>query len=221
MNTISKVYDFSKLDNIVFLSDAGSWLTAGTPNLKLYPQNKIIQCLCEFHVRQKVNRITTNQEDRNTLNSYIDDDKKQEFKKLMNTIKENKKDNPKRVSKLEEYENYIIKNWHKIKNMAKSECKSSMESHISHCVASYFSSRPKAYSRTNIETLLKLQEAKINEIDIKQLYLKSYKNTSVVTYKEEELNFSLFEKSNSSIIPILQSGTVTNLFKALYALSHN
>lgn len=144
INTISKVYDFSELDNIVFLSDAGSWLMARFSNLKLYPNNKIIPCLCEFHVRQKVNRITTNQEDRNSLNSYIDDDNKKEFKTLMSKIKENKKDNTKRVSKLEEYEDYIIKNWKKIKNMAESQCKSSMENHISHCLASYFSSRPKA-----------------------------------------------------------------------------
>lgn len=219
INTVSEIYDFSKINKIVFLSDAGSWLVSGFSNLKLYPNNKIIPCLCEFHVRQKVNRITTNQNDRDSLNSYIDNDNKKEFKTLINNIKESKKDNPKRVSKLEEYENYIIKNWKKIKNMAESECKSSMESHISHCVASYFSSRPKAFGRNNIETLLKLQEAKLNEINIKELYLKSYKDEKQEIYNEEELNFSLFEKS-SSIIPISQSGHVDNLFKALYRLSH-
>ena len=103
--------------------------------------------------------------------------------------------------------------------MAESQCKSSMESHISHCVASYFSSRTKAFGRNNIETLLKLQEAKLNEINIKELYLKSYKDEKQEIYNEEELNFSLFEKS-SSIIPISQSGHVDNLFKTLYRLSH-
>ncbi len=130
INTVSEVYDFSKINKIVFLSDAGSWLVSGFSNLKLYPNNKIIPCLCEFHVRQKVNRITTNREYRDSLNSYIDNDNKKAFKILMSQIKESKKDNSKRVSKLEEYENYIIKNWKKIKNMAESECKSSMESHI-------------------------------------------------------------------------------------------
>lgn len=219
INQVSLVYDFSKLEKIVFLSDAGSWLVAGFHDLKLYPHNKIIPCLCEFHVRQKVNRITTKEEYRDKLNTYIDENKKKEFKELMITIKENKKDNPKRVEKLEEYENYIIKNWKKIKNMANSECKSSMESHISHYVASYFSSRPKAYGRTNIETLLKLQEAKINGINIKELYLKTYKDLEQKTYDEKELNFSLFEKSSSNV-PILKLGYVNNLYKALYGLSH-
>lgn len=219
LDAITKVYDFSKLKKIVFLSDAGSWLVAGAPDLKMYPHNQIIQCLCEFHVRQKVNRITTNKEYRKSLNQFIDEDEKKEFKELMSTIKEEKKDNSKRLSKLEEYENYIIKNWNKIKNMANSECKSSMESHISHCVASYFSARPKAYSRTNIESLLKLQEAKINGINIKQLYLKSYKNTEQETYNQKELDFSMFEPSSSNI-PIIQNGCFTPLFSALNGLAH-
>lgn len=53
----------------------------------------------------------------------------------------------KRLKKLEEYESYIVNNWKKIQNMHISKCKSSMESHISHHMASYFASRPKAYSK--------------------------------------------------------------------------
>ncbi len=219
LDIVTQVYDFSKLEKIVFLSDAGSWLVAGAPDLKMYPHNQVIQCLCEFHVRQKVNRITTNKDYRDSLNLSIDEDKKKDFKELMDNIKEEKKENQKRLSKLEEYENYILKNWNKIKNMANSECKSSMESHISHYVASYFSARPKAYSRTNIETLLKLQEAKINGINIKQLYLKSYKNKKQETYNQKELNFSMFESSSSNI-PILQSGHVNSLLSALNGLAH-
>ena len=88
----------------------------------------------------------------------------------MKLIKEAKKDNEKRLKKLIEYENYIINHWNKIQNMFKSECRSSMESHISHCIASHFSSRPKAYSKTNIEKLLKLQEAKLNGIGRNDLW---------------------------------------------------
>lgn len=54
---------------------------------------------------------------------------------------------------------------------------------------------------------------------IKELYLKSYKDKKQVPFNEEELNFSLFEKSSSSI-PVLHSGHVDNLFMASYGLSH-
>lgn len=219
LDVITQVYDFNKLKKIVFLSDAGSWLVAGAPDLKMYPHNQVIQCLCEFHVRQKVNRITSNEEYRCSLNQFIDEDKKKDFKVLMNTIKEEKKDNEKRLKKLEEYENYIIKNWNKIKNMANSECKSSMESHISHCVAAYFSSRPKAYAKTNIEKLLKLQEAKLNGLNIKLIYLKSYKNDNQETYNQKELDFSIFDSSSSNI-PIIEHGQSNLLFLALNGLAH-
>ena len=49
-----------------------------------------------------------------------------------------------------------------------------MESHILHCIASKFSSRPKAYSKYNIQTYLKLQEASLNRINIIDYYLKSF-----------------------------------------------
>lgn len=220
LDTVSKIYDFEKLEKIVFLSDAGKWLISGAPDLKLFSHNKVIMCLCEFHVRQKVNRITTNQEYRDKLNQAIDENKKKVFKSLMTEIKELKKDNPIRLEKLTEYENYILNHWKKIKNMADSPCKSSMESHISHYIASYFSSRPKAYSRNTIENHLKLQEAKINGIDIKSLFLKSYKNYSTLTFNQKELDFSIFENSSSSNIPVFQNGHITSLFSTLSSLVH-
>ena len=138
----------------------------------------------------------------------------------MTTIKSEKKGNDERIKKLTQYEDYILKHWKKIKNMAKSIYKSSMESHISHCVANYFGSRPKAFSRNNIEKYLKLQEYKLNGINIMSLYLKTYKNEEVIEYKKEELNFSIFEKSSSSNIPIIESRLTSPTYDSLYSLAH-
>ena len=138
----------------------------------------------------------------------------------MKLIKDEKKDNENKLKKLIEYENYIVNHWNKIQNMFKSECRSSMESHISHCIASHFSSRPKAYSKNNIEKLLKLQEAKLNGINIQSLYLKSYKSTETITLKKEELSFSIFENNNSSNLPIIENGANNSLLKSLLGLSH-
>ena len=65
--------------------------------------------------------------------------------------------------------------------MKYSDIKSSMEGHISHCIASKFGSRPKAYSDKNCYTYLKLQEASLNNINILDYYLKScYSNEDYI-----------------------------------------
>ena len=88
--------------------------------------------------------------------------------------------------------------------MLNSKVRSSMESHISHNVAKYFSYEPKAYSKRKIQKLIKLQEYKSNGINILGLYLKSLKNHEKVTLKKEELNFDIFNSSSSNV-PILYS----------------
>lgn len=72
------------------------------------------------------------------------------------------KDKQSRKEKITEYKKYIIKHWKGIISMKHSDIKSSMEAHISHCIASKFGSRPKAYSDNYCYTYLKLQEAYLN-----------------------------------------------------------
>ena len=220
LDTVTYVYNFDKIKKIVFLSDAGSWLLSGAKDLKLYSHNQIILCLCEFHVRQKINRITSNQIYRDKLNNFIDSNDKKGFKKLMEKIKNEKIDNLKRLETIKKYENYILKHWKKIQNTFSSPCRSSMESHISHFVASYFSSRPKAYSDNTIEKILKLQEYQLNGINITNLYFISYSNTSISTIKKEVLDFSIFNSNSSSNIPIINLGINSSLFTFLSSLAH-
>lgn len=51
---------------------------------------------------------------------------------------------------------------------------SSMESHISLLIASFFSARPKGFSTKRIKQYLKLNDSKNNGINIFKLYLTSY-----------------------------------------------
>ena len=60
----------------------------------------------------------------------------------------------------------------------------------------------------------------MNGINITSLYLNTYKNDEIITFKKEELNFSIFEKSSSSNIPILASGLSSYTYDALHFLSH-
>lgn len=201
-NEISKIYDFEQIEEINILSDAGNWILAGTNEIKLFPNNVIIINTCEFHVKQKVNRITKNKEKRALLTKLIyEDENKVSFSKEVDQIIEEK---PNRKEKLEEYKMYILKHWKSILNMKECVYKSSMESHISHCIAEQFGSRPKGYSKNNISNYLKLHEYLLNGINILDLYLKTYDNPEY-KYNEKELDFSLFENSGSNL-PALYFG---------------
>lgn len=218
MNEIDKIYDFEKLENINLLSDAGSWILSGASEMKLYSNNKITIHTCEFHVKQKINRSTADQELRQTIADiiYKNEDKKA-FIEEMDKLIENK-DKESRKQKITEYKSYILRHWKGIINMKHSLCKSSMEAHIEHCVASTFSSVPKAYSINNIETYLKLQEMKLNGMNILNYFLATYNSDDDYIYNEEkEVNYSMFEHSTSNL-PCLYS--TSNVSKALHGLAY-
>lgn len=218
INVISKIYDFKKIKIIKTLSDAGTWITAGFNELKLYENNKVLNCLCDFHVQQTIHRITKNDDYRIKLKEYAIEGNKKGFLDLIEIIKEDKDEN--RKNKIDKYTNYIVKRLKWIKNMRESDCKSSMESHISHNVANYFSSRPKAYSSNTIEKLLKLNEYHANGIDISKLFLQSCRNEIVEKYTENSINLSAFENNSRSNMPILSNGKLNTLYSTLYSIAH-
>ena len=204
MDEISKIYDFEKLETINLLSDAGGWILYSKDELNLYAKNNIAVNTCEFHVKQKINRSTNDKDLRNILYKIIyDNEDKQLFKKTMQDIIDSK-DRQSRKDKITEYMNYILNNWKGIIAIKYCPCKSSMESHISHCVASKFSSRPKAYSKSNIQTYIKLQEASLNGINIIDYYLKSFYSDDDLVYNKKEVEFSIFNYSTSNL-PALYS----------------
>lgn len=196
INQIYNIYNYENFDEIYLLSDSGSWIIAGASELKLFKQNKVILNTCEFHVKEYINRLTRNKEKRNELSNsiYVDRNKKK-FIKLADEIIENAHNKDKKQT----YKRYILRHWKAILNMKNREIKSSMESHISHCVASQFGSRPKAYSRKRIEKYIKLQEYKLNGINIMDLYINSYSQDDSYIYNEKKLSYSIFEHDNSCI----------------------
>lgn len=219
MNEIYKIYNFEKLETINLLSDAGSWILSGAYEMKLYSNNKITINTCEFHVKQKISRSTTDKELRQTIANIIYEleDKKKFMEEMDKLIDSKTKES--RKQKITEYKKYILKHWKGIINMKHSLCKSSMEAHIEHCIASIFSSVPKAYSKNNIETYLKLQEMALNSINILEYYLKTYNSKEDYIYNsEKEVDFSIFDKNSTSNIAC--SHNSNGLSKALYGLAH-
>ena len=74
-----------------------------------------------------------------------------------------------------------------------------MKSHISHDIAKPFSYEPKAYSIKHIKKLIKIQEYKLNDINILNLFLTSCNNEKVITIKKEQLSFSIFDNHSSNL----------------------
>ena len=97
MNSISKIYDFKQYKTIKVLSDAGTWITSGISNLKLYVDNIVIPCLCEFHCKQKINRITKDELLRKLLNEAIDNDDKETFNQLIKITLKDKSEKRQKV----------------------------------------------------------------------------------------------------------------------------
>ena len=210
---IYKIYNFEEIENIYLLSDAGSWILAGKSELKLFKNNKVIVNICEFHVKEYINRLTRSKDNRAALVSTIyEKPNKKKFIKLADEIIEVAKNKDKKT----QYKNYVLNHWKGIQNMREREIKSSMESHISHCVANVFGSRPKGYSKTRLENYLKLEEAKLNNINIMDLYLKSFgRSKDEYIYNKKEVSYSVFDR-DTSILPVRASSSpLSQLFSAL------
>ena len=212
VSVLSQKYDLSKIKTIYLLADGGNWIKKGLEELKTEPETAIKFLLCEYHFKQSINRITTNKILRkNILDSFIKDKKKIFKKKVKKIIKD---------TGITEYKNknlnYILNNYSYIKAMLNSKIGSSMESHISHFVASTFSSRPKGYSSKKIHQYLKLNNYSNNNVNIINLYKLTYDKKEIITINENELNYDMFDSKRQ--IPILANGETTGTYKALKSL---
>lgn len=107
---------------------------------------------------------------------------------------------------------YVLNNYNAIKAMNASDIGSSMESHISHCISYLFSSRPKGYSSLNIKQYLKISNFKNNNLNIIDIYLRTYNNNESTTINQSEFDYSIFDKKGSNL-PIVDYGKVSgNVF---------
>jgi hypothetical protein len=218
MDFIAMKYDFSKIKNICLLADGGSWIKSGFPELKLDLNNSVKFYLCEFHFKQAIHHITTDSDERYYLLHIFNTKPKHYFIDAVNTIIKN---NPKRKDIINKKLKYIINNYSNIKSMLNLNIGSSMESHISHLIASFFSSRPKGFSIKRIDKYLKLNDYKHNNINILKLYLSTYHKKQTVTLNKSTYDYEIFAPDKIHNIPVINNGLRTNTYTALNAISHN
>ena len=98
---------------------------------------------------------------------------------------------------------------------------SSMESHISHLISSFFSSRPKGFSTKRIEKYIKLNDYKYNNINIFKLYLSTYSKKQTVTLNENTYDYEIFAQDKLHNIPVLNNGLKTGTYTILNSISHD
>lgn len=129
--------------------------------------------------------------------------------------------NPKRKNTITKKLKYIINNYTNIKSMLNLNMGSSMESHISHLIASFFSSRPKGFSTKRIEKYIKLNDYKYNNINIFKLYLSTYSKKQTITLNENTYDYEIFSQDKLHNIPVLNNGLKTGTYTILNNISHD
>ena len=215
MDFIAKKYDFSKIKNIYLFGDGASWIKKGTFELRLNTFNDVKFYLCEFHFKQSIHHITLDKEERKNLIKLVAKGTKKDFIERVNEIILN---NPNREDTILKKLNYVCKNYSAIKRMLSLDFGSSMESHISHLIASFFAARPKGYSSKNIDKYLKLIDFKNNDYNIFNIYMNSHSNKEIISINHEKIDFSLFDKSTTTSITLLKRGEVTPTYNELHQL---
>lgn len=189
-------YKTDEIEEIVFMGDCAKWIKAFKDGFKFHPKLKITFSIDGYHYAQALQHICTNKYDYflDSFKEVIKDNDKQGFINLCNVIIEYE---PHRLETITDKQNYILNNWKFIQNYYhKVFVKCSMESHISHCFADIFTSRPRAYSYKGLKQLLKLRLLKVNNLDIQKIYFevlnKEYDHKNI-------LDSSCFTSYNSKI----------------------
>lgn len=212
---VSKRYN---LEEVKFIFISGD----GAPGIKEYtnvfPDGIFI--LDPFHYKVKALRyiFKTNKKLSDIADSYIREDKIEDFKKL---VQSQIKLHPEQEKKMIEKQNYILNNLEGIKNQKhpKYKCPCSMESHVSNRYARYITSIPYAFSLQGLENKLKLLVINADAYDLTFedfLNLKygenHYKTINENIEKIVNIKFSSSLTKNLSVSPAVDLNVPLPLF---------
>lgn len=187
---IENTYSSSELKTMYLMGDGALWIDRLKYYFNYNKDVKIIQALDHFHFKQCLWRIKPEQEVYDALLECVRKNNKKEFKQLVDEIIYLV---PDRKDKIDEYKKYIIDHWNVILNIFKHNLSCPMESQISHTFASYFTSRPKAYSKNTIPKLINLRLLKKNNYNIKKLFFNNINSSEILDLNKKILDFSMFE----------------------------
>ncbi len=196
LNQLEKRYDYEKIKKIVIMGDGASWIKMGTGILNIYPHQSLEFHLDHFHYQQALHKYTKDKDlKEQILDTVINLPYKDAFRLLKGLYTEDLL--PSQIKGLD----YIIKHIKDFKKGRLAHTKCSMEGHISHELASIFSSIPKGYSLPMLNTLIKLRTAHRNHINIfNHSFKQSLPNNP---YSLLDFDYSIFDikKDQGYVIP--------------------
>lgn len=190
---IGELYDLEKVKNIHILGDGASWIQAGKQIMSTQ-NTKVDFSLDKFHLHQSLTRIEKDREIRKKLFEYIViGNDKNLFKEVIEALING---SPHREENIRKEAKYILNNWAAIQSShfnVTMGC--SMESAISHYLASVFTSVPKGYGKSNLSIYVNNREHQVNNVDLSKLYIQSldYKEENETIVIKDSLDFSIFE----------------------------
>lgn len=190
---IYQTYSVDKINNVVISGDGANWIKNCVYDFKFNHKTSVLFILDRFHTHQAINHITTNEEYKKLLRSYLNYDMKSDFYILCNFLIYAQQE---RKEKIIEKMHYILNNWNHIQSQNNSlNVGCSVEGHVSHVLASKLTSRPKAYKLKRIYQTINIRTMKQNGIDIKEVYLRN--NTDYI--KSDNLNIKIVDDSQPMI----------------------
>ena len=197
------VYDIDKIKNIYVMGDGAKWIRNLTSEFKINENTNVTFNLDKFHFKQAIHHIAQDKLLEKFLTDYIINNSKENFIECCDELIVSY---PYRQETITNKKEYILNNWNYINNLYQNKLKCPMESQISHTLADLFTSRPKAYSIKTLSKLLTLRLLYKNNFNIKLLFLNNLNKKDILIFKQEHLNFNLFQSSyepfNNSLIPI-------------------
>lgn len=195
-DVIYERYDITRLKRIMVIGDGAHWIKESLKFIK----TQDIKCkflLDKFHFKQSLNRITKDKDIQSTLEETVLKNKPEIFTELIEIIKSN---NATRKEAIDQQAQYILNNQSYIRQSYRYKVNCSMESSISHKLASNFTRNPKAFSLNNIEVYVNHRMNHLNGYNLKELYMKGlYVRSSdgIKDLSDSQLDFSIFDRKIS------------------------
>lgn len=184
-------YNTDKVKNIFIMGDGAKWIKSLTGYFKFNKDTKVIFALDKFHFKQAIHHICNNKKLEDILSSYIINNEKESFIEVCNDLIISY---PHRLDTITTKKEYILNNWNYILNLYRYKLSCPMESQISHNLAYLLTSRPKGYSLTMLNKILKIRLLYRNKENIKLLYLNNFNNKDIVPFNKEYLNFDIYNR---------------------------
>lgn len=197
-DVVSNIYDIDTIKQIFILGDGAHWIKAGVQEFGF---NKATFALDKFHFKQAIRHIDKDESIQSILVSHVLYGIPKDFKLILESIKL-KDSNLHRHKMIDDKSKYILNHWTPIRKAyqdLKYGC--SMESAISHNLASIYTNRPKAYKPCHLERYLHTRVQYLNGIDIQNHYLKTQHLDSDHTHESldtKTFDYSMFDPKPSS-----------------------